>query len=289
MALAWCGNPEVKADALAFAGEGTPRSELLIEAQRSWGIPPGVCRLLECLLAVQAVAAFDAIPVGADLSLVPARWALELLAGEYGVVEHTDAASAQRMAVDRVIMLYRRKLAGDDPPEHEWVAASRAAEAAGKAATADHSVGPAASAAAQAAGVAYAAAAAQAPKAAPLAVQWGGVRVGAIAAVDDADFENYQAVWVEADAVVQAARYAREAMMDAAEVAFQVIYTPIKDAAERARAALDAGRAVTGQDAAACEQAHAAGEAAAATVERYDTWLVDCLLYHLAQVPTSLN
>jgi hypothetical protein len=282
LTLAWRGHPEVKAEALARAGEGMPLSDLLPEAQRSWGIPPGVCRLLERCLDGQAAVAFEAIPVGADLSSVPARWALELLAGEHGVVGHTDADSPQRTAIDEVIMLYRRRFAGEDPPAHEWAAASREAKAAGLAA-ADRSGGPAA----QATAVAYAAAAAQAPEIAPLAVRAAGMRAAAMTAVNDTEFDSHQVVYVEADAVLQAADYAREAMMDAAEAAFQVIFTPIKDAAERARAALDAGRAVTEQDAAAWEQARAAGEAAAATLERYAAWQVDRLLYHLAHAPIS--
>jgi hypothetical protein len=278
--LAW---PSRGAEALSLAAEGLPLSDLLPEAQRSWGLPPGVSRLLERCLDGEAVAAFEAIPVGADLVLVPARWALELLAGEQGVLEHTDAESAQRTAVERVVMLYQRKFAGEDPPEDEWVAASHAAEAAGKAATADHSVGPAAHAAA----AAYAAAAAQAPEATPLTVQVAGMRAAAMAAVDDTGFKNYHTALVEADAVIQAADYAHEAMMDAAEAAFEVVFTPIKDAAERARAALDAGRAVAGEDAAAWEQARAAGEAASATLERYAEWRIDRLLYLLTQAPTS--
>lgn len=279
--LAWCGDPEVKAEALAFAGEGMPLSELLPEAQRSWGIPPGVCTLLKCLPDGQSVAAFEAIPVGADLALVPARWALELLAGEHGAVHHTDADSSQRIAVDLVITLYRRKTAGEDPPGSEWVAASRAAEAAGRAAAADHRLGPAAHAAA----TAYAAAAAQAPEAAPLAAQAASARAAAIDAVDDTTFEDYQAAYAEADALAQAAEYSREAMMDATEAAFHVTFAPVKDAAERARAALAAGRPVSERDAAAWEQANAAGEVASATLGQYTAWRVDRLLYHLSQGP----
>ncbi|WP_405677743.1 hypothetical protein OG292_25270 [Streptomyces sp. NBC_01511] len=166
-----------------------------------------------------------------------------MLAGEHGAVHHTDADSSQRIAVDLVITLYRRKTAGEDPPGSEWVAASRAAEAAGRAAAADHRLGPAAHAAA----TAYAAAAAQAPEAAPLAAQAASARAAAIDAVDDTTFEDYQAAYAEADALAQAAEYSREAMMDATEAAFHVTFAPVKDAAERARAAsLRVGRSVSG-------------------------------------------
>ena len=76
-----------------------------------------------------------AIQPGADLSGVWNHIGLWLLADQkYGVVWRTEARSPQRKAIQRVMALYRRQIAGDYPSFDEWRAAAWAAEAAAKAA-----------------------------------------------------------------------------------------------------------------------------------------------------------
>ncbi len=71
-----------------------------------------------------AAAVTEAIPVGADLSPVLNQWILDILADEeQGVWRHTAGGSAQRAAVDAVVALYRRRLAGDEPTRDEWLTA----------------------------------------------------------------------------------------------------------------------------------------------------------------------
>lgn len=80
------------------------------------------------------LAFLEAIPVGADLSLVWPRFALWLLADpNHGVLQHTG--NATRPAVEAVIDLYRRWLDGDQPSADEFEVAAEAAWAAAEAAT----------------------------------------------------------------------------------------------------------------------------------------------------------
>ncbi|AUH43227.1 hypothetical protein [Streptomyces sp. CMB-StM0423] len=113
------------------------------------------------------------------------------------------------------------------------------------------------------------------------------MRAAAPAAVDDSAFEAYRAAYVSAAGIVQAAEYAREAVLDAFEATFQTVFRPIGPAAERARVARAAGHPVTEQDAAAWGQANAAGELAAAAADRYAPWQADRLLHHLSRSPTA--
>jgi hypothetical protein len=109
------------------------------EGERIWGIDRKVGYVLDRTFEAMpdgehgdfAVAATQAIPVGADLSRVIDRWLLDILADpEMGVRRHTADGSAQWIAVDAVIALYERRLAGDEPTRDEWIAARRAAAAA---------------------------------------------------------------------------------------------------------------------------------------------------------------
>ena len=105
------------------------------EGERIWGIDRKVGYVLDRTFEAMpdgehgdfAVAATQAIPVGADLSRVIDRWLLDILADpEMGVRRHTADGSAQWIAVDAVIALYERRLAGDEPTRDEWIAARRA-------------------------------------------------------------------------------------------------------------------------------------------------------------------
>jgi hypothetical protein len=106
-----------------------------------YGIPRAIGYLLDRIFenlptddgqhAVFAVASIEAVPVGADLSLVSSKLMLEILAdAERGVLRHTAEGSDQRAAVEAVIALYVRRLAGDEPSRDEWLAARRDAYAA---------------------------------------------------------------------------------------------------------------------------------------------------------------
>ena len=128
-----------------------------------YGIPRTVAWLIDGIFenlptvddahATFAVGVIDAVPVGADLSLVTARMMLDLLADpDSGVVRYTESGSRQRTAVDTVIALYRRQLDGEEITREEWTdyAADAAADAA-YAAYAAYAVDYAAAAAAYAA------------------------------------------------------------------------------------------------------------------------------------------
>jgi hypothetical protein len=111
------------------------------EVEHLYGIPRPIGRLIDGLFeslptvndqhAEFAVAVIDAIPVGADLSLVVARFLLDVLADpDHGVRRHTTQGSKRQAAVDRVIELYRRKLAGEEIDGQEWRSADAYADAA---------------------------------------------------------------------------------------------------------------------------------------------------------------
>lgn len=108
-----------------------------LESERLWAIPYAVGGLIDLCFRTMpakragefAVAAIESICVGADLSLVPARFALDLLvddegSGAYGVLRHTGAGSPEYGAVERVISLFRRRIAGDDPTDDAWDASA---------------------------------------------------------------------------------------------------------------------------------------------------------------------
>jgi len=97
-----------------------------------YGIPTDIGHLLDRIFenlptddgqhARFAVASIEAIPVGADLSLVASRLMLDILADPaYGVLTLTIADSKRQATIERVIGLYRRRLAGDEPSRQEWL------------------------------------------------------------------------------------------------------------------------------------------------------------------------
>ena len=115
------------------------------EVERLYGIPRPVAHLIDRIFEGLptdeagdfAVAVIEAVPVGADLSMVSSRLMLDILADdEYGVLQRTRDGSKARTAVETVIGLYRRQLAGDEPSTEEWKKAAAAATAAATAATA---------------------------------------------------------------------------------------------------------------------------------------------------------
>jgi hypothetical protein len=110
------------------------------EGEQIWGIDRKVGYILDRTFEAMpdsehgdfAVAATQAIPVGADLSRVIDRWLLDILADpEMGVRGLIADGSAQRTAVDAVVALYERRLAGDEPTRDEWITTRRAAADAG--------------------------------------------------------------------------------------------------------------------------------------------------------------
>jgi hypothetical protein len=109
-----------------------------VESERLWGIPRQLGALLDRLYEALdeppgevAVGMLEAIPVGADLTVAADRLMLDVLVDpEHGVWRHTAEGSRQREAVERVAQLYRRRLAGDEPPEAEWRDAAADADAA---------------------------------------------------------------------------------------------------------------------------------------------------------------
>jgi hypothetical protein len=173
---------------------GPPEGGWHGEVERLYGIPRPIARLIDGLFenlptdgdqhAEFAVAVIDAVPVGADLSLVISRFLLDVLADpECGARQYTVEDSRQREAVDAVVSLYRRKLAGEEISRQEWAAA--AVDAAYAAADAAY----AADAAAAYADAAAAYAAADAAYAADAAAY------AAAYAADAADARNGMRVW----------------------------------------------------------------------------------------------
>jgi len=102
------------------------------EVEALYGIPDSIGHLLDRIFenlptedgqhALFAVASIEAIPVGADLSLVASRLMLDILAEPaYGVLDRAVAGSTRQATIERVIGLYRRRLAGDEPSRQEWL------------------------------------------------------------------------------------------------------------------------------------------------------------------------
>jgi hypothetical protein len=263
----------------------------LDESERLWGIPRTVGGLLDrCFERVPAeeaggfaVVALEAIPVGVDLMPVPARWILDLLAddsggGTNGVTRYTATGSPQRAAVEQVVTLFRRMLAGDVPDEAEWKEAALAAESASALAHAADPAGPAACATA----TAHAASAAYAPDATPSTLRMAAMRAS-LAIADETEATAYQAAYLATEAFAKAAEYAAEAVKAAADATFQVVVAPILTAAERARAAEQVRQPVSPEDAAAVARVRQAAEAAAATCVQHYRWRAGRLVQHLAE------
>lgn len=95
--------------------------------EQLYGIPRPVGYLLDKIFeslpvdegrhAWFAVESIEAIPVGADLTLVPSRLLLDVLT--------QPEPAAQRVAAEQVIGLYARRVAGDEPAWQEWLDAGR--------------------------------------------------------------------------------------------------------------------------------------------------------------------
>ena len=108
------------------------------------GIPVELGKLedeiFESLRRVEAMkwpeAFLEAIPVGADLSLVWPRFAHWLLVDdEHGVIQYAGSHKGARTAIQGVADLFARRIAGNDPTTEEWAAARAAAGAAARAAS----------------------------------------------------------------------------------------------------------------------------------------------------------
>ena len=150
-----------------------------VRVEDEYGIPQTVGYLLDRTFeglpygqhAEFAVAAIDAIPVGADLSLVSSHLMVDVLSDpDHGVLRHAGGEDV-RAAIDTVVALYRRRVAGDEPSRNEWLRARRAAASA-DAAFASAAFADAAAAAAAAAFADAAAAAAAFASAAARLTHW---------------------------------------------------------------------------------------------------------------------
>jgi hypothetical protein len=281
------GGFHVSLTARRLGHDGGTAVRWLEETERLWGIPQIVGGLLDrCFEKVPAaeaadfaVAAVEAIPIGADLDQVPPRWILDVLAdNENGVLAQVAAGSPQHAAIERVVTLLRRKLAGESIPAGEWQAAALAAQAASAQANAAERAGPAATASA----AAYAAAAAYAPDALPSEVRVAAWRAS-VTLPDEAAAAAYQATYLATEALAQAAGYAVNTVEAVADAAFRQVFAPIREAAQRARAAEQAGQTAGPADAAAAARARQAGEAGKAACVEYDRWRARRLIQLLGQ------
>jgi len=158
----------------------TPGQGWHAQVEAEYGIPATIAHLIDGIFealptdrgehADFAVAVIEAIPVGADLSLVSSRLMLDLLADpQRGMFQLCDEGSDARTAVEAVAGLYVRRLAGDEPSEEDWDRAAWAAWAAGAAGAAWAARAAWAAEAAEAAWAAWAAEAARAAEAAEAA------------------------------------------------------------------------------------------------------------------------
>ncbi len=172
--------------------------------EKEMGVSRVIARLADCIFEglpepdfkAFPVQFIEAIPVGADLSLVAAHFMVWLLAdADNGVIRFANEQG--KAAIEKVAALYERRIASDEPTEQEWESAARAAARAAYAA---------ADAAARAA---YAAADAAA-RAADAAAR------AAYAAADAA-----RAAYAAADAAAYAADAAARAAYAAARAAYQ--------------------------------------------------------------------
>lgn len=107
------------------------------EAERLFGIHARVGLLLDDMFesvdeadaGAFAVDVTEAIPVGADLSRVPALFVLDLLTDpEYGAVVLYENGTPERAALDAVAALWRREAAGDPQTREEWLDAEQLVE-----------------------------------------------------------------------------------------------------------------------------------------------------------------
>lgn len=252
------------------------------EAERAWGLSVVVGGVLErCFqrlasseAAAFATSALSAIPVGADLDNIGAQWILGILTDEdNGVRRYTTVGSAQRDAVDGVAELFQRKVSGADPTVAQWSAASVAAAQARDRAP-DAVIQGATSATAAAATVA---ASAYAPDLIPPPIRMNALR--AASALPDAEAAAaFEARYLETEAITEAAQIAADAVRADADRTFQRVLAPLSQAAQRARAAGQAGRRVNPADAAALNQVRDAADAAGATAGRHYQWRANLVI-----------
>src|SRR5690606_4245016 len=98
---------------------GVPETLIQLREAIFENLPPAKAKLFR-------LAFFEAIPVGADLSMVWPRFALWLLADPHrGVLRHCNDDT--RPSVEAVADLYRRWVDGDQPSADEFEAAAWAA------------------------------------------------------------------------------------------------------------------------------------------------------------------
>lgn len=258
----------------------------LDESERQWGIPQVLGGLLdrcfEQMPAAEAAefaeTAVDAIPVGVELEPVSARWILDLLAdSENGVLQHLDAGTPQYAAVERVVELLQRDLAGENIAVDEWQAAALAATRASAQANSVERAGPATTACA----TAFAVAAAYVPDLLPQETRMAAWRAS-MALADEAAAAAYQATYVMTEAFAKAAEYAVNTVEAVADAAFRAVFAPIREAAQRGRAA---GQSASPADAAAAEQARQAADASKAACVDYNRWQAHRLIQHLGGQP----
>ena len=260
------------AQLLADGGEDV---DWLDESNRLWAIPRIAGALLDRCFEQEpaaeagdfAVAAVQAIPVGANLDLLGAQWMLDVLADEHDGVLAWPLTDSARAAVARVAALYRRKLAGEQADAEEWTAAAAEAQ------SVSARIGPVEPGGidAPAAATAFAAAAAYAPAALPAEVRAAAWKAS-VGLADEEAASAYRAAFVETEAIAQAAQFAVSTLEAVADADFRVAFEPIREAAVRGRAALDAGRVPDPADAAAAEQARRAAEVGVARRTEYHRW-----------------
>jgi hypothetical protein len=224
------------------AARGVPVPQLLVgggedvdwldESNRLWGIPRIVGALLDRCFEQEpaaeagdfAVAAVEAIPVGADLEPIGAQWMLDVLVDEQDGVLAWPLTDPARAAVARTAALYRRKLAGEQVDTEEWAAAAVEAQAVSARIGAVEPGGTDAPAAA----TAYAAAAAYAPATLPAEIRAAAWKAS-VGLADEEAASAYRAAFVEAEAIAQAAQFAVNTLEAAADADFHVAFEPIRN------------------------------------------------------------
>jgi hypothetical protein len=258
-------------------------------ADQFLGIPLSVGALLHgCSEAIPeqemadfAVAAVEAIPVGADLASVPERWLLDLLVddangGRNSVRARTVPGSPPHQAVSRVVALLRRQVAGDPPTVPEWAEAGRAAPLA-----AGHAPMMSPQVAAATVGAAWAVCAAYAHELAPMEVA--AAAMGAWAQhSDDAVGVARRAAHHQSEAFAQAAKFARDAIEADVDAGFQKHMAPLLPIAARVKSAQQAGQPADPREVAVLQQVMAFARSGREECERYLRWRAQQFVRHLA-------
>jgi len=182
--------------------------------ERYLGIPTGLAQLEDIIFenlskddALTWPERFlEAIPVGADLDAVAPHFFLDLLGNPDGAVQRSlqDPRFADQLAaVNNVVALITRSLAGDEPTADEWSAAESAAWSAASASAALAAASALAAESALAALAAESAAESAAWSAAALAAEsalsaaWSAAAWSALAAAESAEFTRMSIVLLE--------------------------------------------------------------------------------------------